>query len=112
MTVIVESGNGSELEASVICHLRRCGRTLNSFALAARRKIVKPPDVSNGDLSDPDFELSLTDLTKRMRHLIDVMNHFWRRWRDEYLVELRDSHRRSAKDASDTNFSRRRYGGT
>ena len=60
------------------------------------RRLLSLPEVSNGDLSDPDFELSLTDLTKRMRHLSDVTNHLWRRWRDECLVELRDSHRRSS----------------
>ncbi|XP_068716376.1 uncharacterized protein [Montipora foliosa] len=45
-----------------------------------------------------NLELLLTDLTKQMCHLSDVMNHFWRRWRDKYLVELRGSHFRSAKD--------------
>jgi len=30
------------------------------------------------------------------------MNHFWRRWRDEYLIELRNSHRHSAKNTAPT----------
>ena len=32
-----------------------------------------------------------------MNHLSNIMNYFWRRWRDEYLIELTDSHHHSAK---------------
>lgn len=39
-------------------------------------------------------------LTKRMRYLSDVIDKFWKRWREEYLVELRESHRHS-KGTSD-----------
>ena len=28
-----------------------------------------------------------------MKHLSNTLNHFWRRWRREYLAELRESHR-------------------
>ena len=54
------------------------------------------------DLMDPDFEPSSMELNKRMNHLSNVMNHFWRRWRDEYLIELRNSHCHSAKNAVPT----------
>ena len=53
------------------------------------------PDHLN-QLSDPedeDFEIDSTQLTRRMKHLNGVINHFWRRWRREYLAELRESHR-------------------
>ena len=33
------------------------------------------------------------DLTRRMKHLSKTVDDFWRRWRAEYLLELRDSHR-------------------
>lgn len=62
------------------------------------RRLMSLPDTCTGDLTDPDFELTLTEASKRMNHLSRVMNHFWRRWRDEYLMELRDAHRHSAKD--------------
>ena len=66
------------------------------------RRLMGLSDSCTGDLIDPDFELSLTELSKRMNHLSNVMNHFWRRWRDEYLIELRNSHRHSAKNATRT----------
>jgi len=59
-------------------------------------------DTCTGDLMDPNFELSSTQLSKRMKHLSNVMDHFWRRWREEYVIELRNSHRHSAKNAAPT----------
>ena len=46
---------------------------------------------------DEDFEVNASQLTKRVKHLASVLNHFWKRWRSEYLNELRESHRYSAK---------------
>ena len=35
-----------------------------------------------------------------MKHLASIINHFWKRWRSEYLNELRESHRYMAKKTS------------
>ena len=32
-------------------------------------------------------------LTKRLKHLNTVFNQFWKKWRQEYLLELREAHR-------------------
>ena len=32
-----------------------------------------------------------------MKHLNIILSHFWKRWRREYLSELRDAHRSSSK---------------
>ena len=32
-------------------------------------------------------------LQRRARHLNNVINHFWKRWNKEYLLELRNAHR-------------------
>ena len=32
-----------------------------------------------------------------MKHLYIILSHFWKRWRREYLSELRDAHRSSSK---------------
>eukprot|EP00731_Ephydatia_muelleri_P001004 Em0001g1004a len=46
------------------------------------------------DQSDPDFSLTSTTLaiTQLMRHMKLVLEHFWKRWLNEYLKELRDVH--------------------
>ena len=46
-------------------------------------------------LDDEDFEVERTQVAKRVKHLNNVLNHFWRRWRQEYLTELRECHRYS-----------------
>jgi len=45
-------------------------------------------------VEEDDVELAHDHLTKRMRHLNVVLDQFWRRWSQEYLLGLRESHRR------------------
>lgn len=66
------------------------------------RRLLGLPDAKTGDLSDTDVELSSTDLSKRMNHLSNVMNHFWHRRKQEYLMGLRESHRRSVNNTIPT----------
>ena len=33
-------------------------------------------------------------ITKQEKHLQKILNHFWNRWRREYVTELREHHRR------------------
>ena len=49
------------------------------------------------DPEDEDFEISASQLTKRLKHLASVLNHFWTRWRFEYLSELRECHQYTAR---------------
>ena len=61
------------------------------------QRILNLPD-NLGCLLDPgdeEFTIEPTQLRNRERHLSNTLNHFWKRWRSEYLVELRESHRRS-----------------
>ena len=41
---------------------------------------------------DTEMETS-PSLTKRMRYLNLTLDHFWKRWETEYLLELRECHR-------------------
>ena len=43
------------------------------------------------DVSDDDLSLSHEMLGKRMKHLKKTLDHFWKWWRLEYLVQLRES---------------------
>lgn len=54
------------------------------------RRISALPEVDSP--VDEDFGISQTDLSRRERHLNMVLGHFWKRWRAEYLLELRNAH--------------------
>ena len=49
---------------------------------------------------DEDFTIDSSQLDRRSKHLTNTLNHFWKRWRTEYLTELRESHRQSNHDSS------------
>ena len=48
-------------------------------------------DVSTESTTDP-VNLSRTDSVRRMKLINSIMDHFWKRWSREYLVDLRESH--------------------
>ena len=52
---------------------------------------------------DHDFECDSSSLTKRFLYLTRKLNHFWRRWRREYLAGLRETHRLQSQDKSSVN---------
>ena len=70
-----------------------------SHLIVGRRLINLPDDAGHAvdDPEDEEFEVDATHLQKRVKHLASVLNHFWTQWRAEYLNELRESHRHSAK---------------
>ena len=63
-----------------------------SHLLTGYRVLSLPdPDTPN---DDPDFSSdSAACLTRRMHHLTKSLQQFWRRWKREYLLELREHHR-------------------
>ena len=74
--------------------------------LVVGHRILNLPDNINY-LSDLDEEFVLTkgQVLRQVKHLNNVLNHFWRRWRTEYLNHLREVHaqlsrRRSASSDS------------
>lgn len=65
-----------------------------SHLLTGRRVLSLPDNLTHMcEPDDEDYDIGLTQLMKRMKHLSNTLNHFWRRWRSEYLVELRESHK-------------------
>ena len=62
--------------------------------LTGRRILSLPDGICCGDdPDDEDVDLTRDHLTRRMKHLNVVVNHFWKRWQSEYLLGLRESHR-------------------
>ena len=63
------------------------------------RRLLDLPDYLCMNQEDEDYN-STYSMSRRMKHLNTILNHFWSRWRREYLVELREGHRRSCPDES------------
>lgn len=62
-----------------------------SHLLCGHRVLSLPDPDDAGE--DPDYNTTHEGLTRRMRHLSKILADFWKRWRSEYLLELRDMHR-------------------
>ncbi|CAB3994026.1 Hypothetical predicted protein, partial [Paramuricea clavata] len=73
-----------------------------SHLLIGRRLSSLPEPNYNEDDTHFDIKLDTDDLSRRMRHLSNVMNHFWSRWRNEYLKELGESHRVEKRNENET----------
>ena len=64
--------------------------------LIGRRALSLPDNLYYGDEDDDDLEVNPSFLNKQLKYLRTILDRFWKRWRDEYLLELRDSHRYSS----------------
>ncbi len=51
------------------------------------------PDGQHNEELGEDVNVVASDISKRMIHLNTVLEHFWKRWEKEYLLELREVHR-------------------
>ena len=58
-------------------------------------RVMTLPDPEIPD--DPDFVGQAENLTWRMAHLTKSLQKFWKRWKREYLMELREFHRTRLK---------------
>ena len=69
--------------------------------LTGKRILSLPDGICCGDEpDDEDVDLTRDHLTSRMKYLNVVLNHFWKRWQSEYLLELRESHRQQHAGSS------------
>ena len=87
----------SIINSRTLTYISPCGldEALTPSHLITGRRVINLPDDLGycADLEDPDFTVSQEQLTKRVKYNNLVLNHFWKRWRQEYLAELRESHR-------------------
>ena len=51
--------------------------------LLCGHRIMSLPDNRSSEAEDSDTDVQPQDLDRRMRHLSNVMNHFWKRWRKD-----------------------------
>ena len=56
-------------------------------------RVLSLPDVELLEPEDPDYKLDRVEVTRRTQHLKAVLSKFWKRWKKEYLLELREHHR-------------------
>jgi len=68
--------------------------------LLCGQQITSLPDSRSSEVEDRDTDVQPQDLEGRMCHLSNVMNHFWKRWRNEYLLELQNSHCKTTQHSS------------
>ena len=71
------------------------GEPLTPSHLVFGRKISSLPDFDSRDFEDPGQTSTL--ISKRMKYLSKLLEHFWRRWQKEYLLGLREQHRLSPR---------------
>ncbi len=78
-----------------------CEEPLTPSHLVVGRRLLNLPDYLEHicDPGDEDFEVNTSRLTKRVKQLASVLNHFRKRWRLEYLNELRQCHCYSEKSS-------------
>ena len=77
-----------------------------SHLIVGRRILNLPDHLSHlDDLEDEEFSPDSTLLTRRMKHLGNTLNHFWNRWRSEYLNELREAHSYTARRQTNARHS-------
>ena len=72
-----------------------------SHLIFGKRLMSLPDNFYYAEPEDFNPGLSRLNANKRLRYLHTVLNHFWNRWRREYLTELRENHRRSKKESCD-----------
>ena len=52
-----------------------------------------PESLLYDESEDEDYNATPQLLSNRMKYLNKIMDHFWKRWKSEYLLELREAHR-------------------
>ena len=74
-----------------------------SHLMVGCRLLSLPDNLDYSELGDEDYDVTSKSVQRRAKYLSNTLNHFWKRWSREYLLELRDAHR--TQRASQTSTS-------
>ena len=74
-----------------------------SHLLVGYRVLSLPDPTTSADDEGLDNPATHGDLTRRMKHLKKTVDDFWKRWRTEYLLGLREAHRHLQTPKGGTN---------
>ena len=77
---------------------------LTSSHILYGRSLLSRPSITD-DEEDPEWQITRNDLTRRQAHMGNLIEHFWKRWKHEYLLELRESHRLKSRGNSSRTVS-------
>ena len=88
LTVVTELEAVLNLRPLMYVHANDLEEPLTPSHLLFRYRVLSLPDPSSPSTEDPDYNESAKNLTKRMRYLTSICEHFWKRWRTKYLQEL------------------------
>ena len=73
-----------------------------SHLISGVRLLSMPDHLCGQDPEEFTPNSSRLIMNKQMKYLSTTLDHFWARWRKEYLLELRESHRKLHKSNPDT----------
>lgn len=78
-----------ELYTTDLCVWWRCWRATHSFATNSGKRLLSLPNLDKQEV----FQISTNEnLNRRLRYQKTLVDHFWRRWRSEYLLTLREQY--------------------
>ena len=66
--------------------------------LIVGRRLLSLPEYRDDE--DIDYNETASVARKREQHLSRVLGHYWRRWKKEYLIDLREHHKAQSKTSN------------